>query len=167
MANVKLTHRWPKRSGSGYISENYQRRLERAGVKQAQYRDKNFKLATARGHAETPEHPREATKHPERYQKYRATIRAIVKEGDHSAIVEIANLTAPQRRSVAQHWNTAIRLSRPADYLGVPSPYRKRTLKSFEGKKYGPYELETRLDELMDMALQTDLSFEKMYPKVK
>jgi hypothetical protein len=167
MPNVKLTYRWPKRSGAGYVSENYQRRLQRAGVTQAQYRDKNFNLATARGHARTPEHPSEAVRHPERYGNYRATIRAIVRQDDHAEIVEISGLSAPQRRAVAQHWNTVIRLTRPVDYLGVPSPFRKHTLRYFEGKRYGEYQLETREDKLENLALQTDLSFEKMYPKVK
>jgi len=51
------------------LSEAYRRRLSRAGITKSQYQS-GTNLSKARGHAQTPEHPREAQKHPERYKKY-------------------------------------------------------------------------------------------------
>ena len=176
--HVKLTYRWPKRSGTGYVSENYQRRLMRKGVTQSQYRNKNFRLSEARGHSETPEHPREAVRHPEKYPKYRVAIRAIVKDDigrdEHAEIVNISGLSKSQRVTIAQHWNAVL------DYLGkkhpkgyIPSPYYKRSLKAFEGKKFvdadtgREYELETREGPIDLLGIRVDLAFEDFYPKVK
>jgi hypothetical protein len=69
--HVTLTQRWLKRTGTGYISENYQRRLQRNGVTQAEFRDKSFNLASARGHDKTPEHGlADAARNPEKYSDY-------------------------------------------------------------------------------------------------
>lgn len=44
-------------------------RYERAGISRSSY-ESGVSLKAARGHAETPERPMEATKHPERYESY-------------------------------------------------------------------------------------------------
>jgi hypothetical protein len=150
----------------------------RAGVKKHQFLDKNFNLSEARGHGETPEHPKEAVRHPEKYLKYRVTIRAIVKDDigrdEHAEIVNISGLSKRQRVTVAQHWNAVL------DYLGkkhpkgyIPSPFRKRSLKAFEGKKFvdrdtgREYELETREGPIDLLGTRVDLAYEDFYPKVK
>jgi hypothetical protein len=51
------------------LSPTYRERLSRAGVTKSQYQS-GTNLSKARGHAQTPEHPREAERHPERYPDY-------------------------------------------------------------------------------------------------
>lgn len=51
------------------LSPKYRGRLSRAGVTKSQY-EAGANLSAARGHAHTPEHPREAAKRPERYKDY-------------------------------------------------------------------------------------------------
>ena len=51
------------------LSASYRRRLERGGLTQSSY-ENGASLESARGHAETPEHPGRALAHPERYRKY-------------------------------------------------------------------------------------------------
>jgi hypothetical protein len=165
MAKQPIGVRWERRDGKGLLSEAQQRRYMNNGVTRSQYRDRSNSLKAARGHSETPEHPRDVVKHPERYVKYRKTIRAVVKAGNTTEIVEIAGLSEPQRRVLARHWNAVW------DYLDISrnimSPFKKRSLSSFKGKTYGGYELETREDQLAMLALRVDLPFEDIYPKVK
>jgi hypothetical protein len=52
------------------LSPAYRGRLSRGGISKSQY-ESGVSLAKARGHGQTPEHPREAERHPERYRKYR------------------------------------------------------------------------------------------------
>jgi hypothetical protein len=163
--NVKLTYRWPKRSGTGYVSESYQRRLQRAGVTQAQYRNKSFSLAAARGHRETPEHPKDFEKNRERYPKYRATVRAIVQDGDGTAFADIPGLSKSQRTVIAQYWNAVALATGQVEKFRLP--YKARPIRYFDGKTYGGYKLETRIGKLIDFASIHDLAFEQLYPKVK
>lgn len=51
------------------LSPTYQARLKRAGITKRQY-ESGAALSAARGHAKTPEHPREAARKPERYPEY-------------------------------------------------------------------------------------------------
>jgi hypothetical protein len=51
------------------LSPDYRARLERGGIDRAAY-ERGEPLKTARGHARTPEHPREAITRPERYRDY-------------------------------------------------------------------------------------------------
>jgi hypothetical protein len=48
--------RWERRDGRGFLGESQQRRYERHGISESDYRSgKN--LQKARGHKDTPEHP--------------------------------------------------------------------------------------------------------------
>jgi hypothetical protein len=51
------------------LSSSYRRRLERSGIDRAAY-DRGESLKAARGHARTPERPRQAARAPERYPDY-------------------------------------------------------------------------------------------------
>jgi len=51
------------------LGDSTRTRYERAGITQAAY-ESGASLKAARGHAETPERPMEATRHPERYETY-------------------------------------------------------------------------------------------------
>ena len=51
------------------LSPAYRQRLSRGGVTKEKY-ESGANLSAARGHARTPEHPREAAKRPERYPEY-------------------------------------------------------------------------------------------------
>jgi hypothetical protein len=51
------------------LTPKYRARLSRGGVTRGQY-ESGASLAKARGHGATPEHPREAARHPERYREY-------------------------------------------------------------------------------------------------
>lgn len=51
------------------LSPAYRARLSRGGVTRRQY-ESGASLAKARGHGATPEHPREAARHPEKYREY-------------------------------------------------------------------------------------------------
>jgi hypothetical protein len=51
------------------LTPKYRARLSRGGVTKSKY-ESGASLAKARGHAATPEHPREAARHPERYREY-------------------------------------------------------------------------------------------------
>lgn len=51
------------------LTETYRKRLSRSGVTREQY-ESGASLGKARGHAATPEHPREAARNPQRYPKY-------------------------------------------------------------------------------------------------
>lgn len=59
------------RSGWNSLSDTYRRRLERAGISQAQY-ESGESLESARGHKHTPERPERAEKNPEKYKDYLA-----------------------------------------------------------------------------------------------
>src|SRR5579859_3293910 len=61
------------------LSPGYQARLTRAGITQADY-EAGISLKAARGHKETPEHPRDAIKHPEKYRAYRKRAAKLQKE---------------------------------------------------------------------------------------
>lgn len=52
------------------LSESYRKRLLRGGITRDAY-ERGESLQKARGHAETPEHPKDAVKHPEKFRKYR------------------------------------------------------------------------------------------------
>lgn len=59
------------------LSDSYRARLNRAGITRESYLS-GAPLRGARGHAATPEHPREAVRHPERFREYvgrRASLR--------------------------------------------------------------------------------------------
>jgi hypothetical protein len=147
------------------LKPDYRRRLERNGITRSSYA-RGVSLTQAR-RGEAPERPSVARKHPERFPNYKTTIRAIVKDGDSSRIVDIAGLNKRDRQQIAKHWNAVF------DYLeykhpkGYISPFRKRKLSSFAGKTYNGYELETREDKLDELAIRVDLAFEDFYPKVK
>lgn len=51
------------------LSPGYRARLSRNGISKRLY-ESGKNLSVARGHRATPEHPRDAVKHPERYRKY-------------------------------------------------------------------------------------------------
>jgi hypothetical protein len=51
------------------LSPKYRERLSRAGVTKRQY-ESGANLSKARGHGQTPEHPREAHRKPEKYSDY-------------------------------------------------------------------------------------------------
>lgn len=51
------------------LSPAYQKRLSQAGVSKGKY-ERGDSLSAARGHGQTPEHPREAYKRPEKYRDY-------------------------------------------------------------------------------------------------
>lgn len=53
------------------LGEAQQRRYERGGISREGY-ERGDSLKAARGHANTPERPREAEKNPERYRDYYA-----------------------------------------------------------------------------------------------
>jgi hypothetical protein len=70
------------RNWSG-LSDNYRKRLEKAGVTRQEY-ESGAKLEKARGHGQTPEHP-ERLKTPEegkedKYKRYREKIKRIIRE---------------------------------------------------------------------------------------
>lgn len=58
------------------LSPAYQARLSRAGITQSSY-ESGVSLKGARGHAQTPEHPREAVKQPSKYQQYRTRVASL------------------------------------------------------------------------------------------
>jgi hypothetical protein len=51
------------------LTPKYRARLSRGGVTKTSYQ-RGDSLSKARGHANTPEHPREAARKPERYREY-------------------------------------------------------------------------------------------------
>lgn len=51
------------------LTPKYRARLSRGGITKSKY-ESGASLAKARGHAKTPEHPREAARNPERYREY-------------------------------------------------------------------------------------------------
>src|ERR1700722_16012146 len=51
------------------LSPAYRTRLSRGGVTRGQY-ELGARLANARGHGATPEHPEDAAKNPEKYREY-------------------------------------------------------------------------------------------------
>ena len=64
------------------LADSTRTRYERAGVSRSAY-ESGVSLKAARGHAETPERPMEATRHPERYEGYvslRNDVRALKRE---------------------------------------------------------------------------------------
>jgi len=64
------------------LGDSTRTRYERAGISRSDY-ESGVSLKAARGHAETPERPMEATRHPERYETYvglRNDIRALKRE---------------------------------------------------------------------------------------
>jgi hypothetical protein len=153
----------------------------RGGVTESQFRNKDFRLSEVRGHRETPEHkPRTETQLETvraRYPKYLVTINAFVKDGNQTAVVQIAGLSKAQRSTVAKHHNAVIdhvEGKHPKGYVDrVPRTFKKHGLKIFEGKRYRDsasghvYELETREDKIEEFARTHDIAFIDFYPKVK
>lgn len=60
-----------KRKGWDQLSPAYRKRLERGGVSKRDYQT-GKSLSKGRGHANTPERPKQAEKHPEKFGKYLA-----------------------------------------------------------------------------------------------
>jgi len=52
------------------LSADYRDRLSRKGITKAGYESGSQSVTAARGHANTPEHPKEALKNKEKYDKY-------------------------------------------------------------------------------------------------
>lgn len=61
------------------LSSDYRTRLLRKGITQEAY-EAGASLKAARGHAETPEHPEEAAKNPQKYKKYVRRLASLQKE---------------------------------------------------------------------------------------
>jgi hypothetical protein len=78
----------PRRRNWDALSPAYRTRLERGGITKRQY-EAGAKLSGARGHAETPEHPRDLQRRAnrEKYQKYKAKRERLVNR-IHQAKVE-------------------------------------------------------------------------------
>lgn len=68
----------PRRRVWSALSQSYRTRLQRKGVTQAQY-ESGVSLKAARGHAQTPESPREYARHPDRFKRYRENRKDLVK----------------------------------------------------------------------------------------
>ncbi|QRX91110.1 hypothetical protein [Streptomyces noursei] len=87
------------------LSDGYRSRLERKGIDRAAY-ESGASLKSARGHRETPEHPRDAARRPADFTAYRVRnakrINVLTDEG-----LRRVRLDKADRSKVAQHWNAA------------------------------------------------------------
>lgn len=61
------------------LSSDYRARLLRKGITQQAY-ESGVSLKAARGHSQTPEHPEDAIKFPNRYQVYRGKLKKLQAE---------------------------------------------------------------------------------------
>ena len=94
------------------LSEGYRTRLSRSGITRADY-EAGIPLKAARGHRETPEHPIEAVKHPERFGAYRqraAELQRKVKEKtlivrSRSKLQQMLNMRKETLWSARHKWN--------------------------------------------------------------
>ncbi|WP_146051196.1 hypothetical protein [Streptomyces noursei] len=87
------------------LDDNYQARLEKAGIDRAAY-ESGASLKSARGHRETPEHPRDAARCPADFTAYRVRnakkINVLTDDG-----LRRVRLDKADRSTVARHWNAA------------------------------------------------------------
>ncbi|ANZ18305.1 hypothetical protein O1L44_20820 [Streptomyces noursei] len=87
------------------LSDGYRSRLERKGIDRAAY-ESGASLKSARGHKETPEHPRDAARRPADFTAYRVrnakNINVLTDNG-----LRRVRLDKADRSKVAQHWNAA------------------------------------------------------------
>jgi len=61
------------------LSQSYQTRLLRNGITQQAY-ESGASVTAARGHKETPEHPEDAIRNPDKYKNYRKRLKALQQE---------------------------------------------------------------------------------------
>jgi hypothetical protein len=92
------------------LSEAQQRRLQNKGITQSQYRNKSFKLSAAYGHGRTPQHPRDAISHPERFPGYKPRGEIALSASDHDKLVaevieriERGDLDLPVQARLTRH----------------------------------------------------------------
>jgi|SRR5215472_10287547 len=65
------------RKGWDSLSPSYRQRLERGGITRASYAS-GASIKAARGHAHTPETPRQAERHPSLFPRYQSHRQAII-----------------------------------------------------------------------------------------
>ncbi|MFF0625677.1 hypothetical protein [Streptomyces sp. NPDC004296] len=87
------------------LSDGYRARLERKGIDRAAY-ESGASLKSARGHRETPEHPRDAARRPADFTAYRVRNAKKINVLTDGGLRRV-RLDKADRSKVAQHWNAA------------------------------------------------------------
>jgi hypothetical protein len=154
-----LGSRWQKRNGSGYLSENQQRRYMNKGVTESQYRDKSFSLQVARGHElGEKKHGQGRTGG----QAINIIIHVPAKNGivAHTEVFKLDHASTAERSRAAKHRSAVLY------YLEGKDPDGRR-LRRFQGQKIAGYLLETDFGLLDHLGSVDDLSFETLYPSIE
>lgn len=147
------------RKGWDQLSPSRIKDLERYGVDQAYY-ESGASLAFTRRHANTPEHPWEAGKNPERYAGYLdrhpnadKPMRALVEKdyegtptGQQIQPIHELKWNVEERGLIGHHWNALKEhlRSRQGNFDKLFAPFRGRIIGGHDGIQ--EYILETRRD---------------------
>lgn len=154
------------------LSPGHRKRLARHGVTRESY-DSGAPLPdAARGHAKTPEHPKEARRNPKKYHEYLdrkpqagAKFPALVEtDGEEPAVASHDGWRRADKSVIAKHWNA---LRKYRDFKGDDPTSVLRPFENVEvgGNRGVPtYVLETRTDVIRSyLNRQTEDRFESIY----